>query len=236
MKNEDGFAAGQMKEINARIEAACRRANRNRDVVLVGASKTVSPERLRAFIHAGLKNCGENYVQEGAGKIASLPAVDVSWHFIGALQSNKAREAVELFDVIHSVDRISLARELDKAARAQNKTQQVLLSINIGEEKTKSGCAPKDVFALAQACAQFSNLAICGLMCLPPFDENAENTRAYFRRLRQLRDDLIERESANEHWHLSMGMSNNFEVAIEEGASLIRLGTALFGEREKKVL
>jgi len=226
-------------EIRARIKAACARAGRNpAEITLIGASKTVSPERLRPFINEGLNDLGENYIQEGVAKTKALPEYSGRWHFIGALQSNKAREAVRYFDLVHSVDRVSLANALDKAAREAGKVQEVLLQVNIGDESSKAGCKLHDLSTLARHCAGLENLAVRGLMCLPPYDEDAEHTRVYFGQMRQAREELLAdlgdrfaQDGAKSGWHLSMGMSNDFEVAIEEGATMVRIGTGLFGTR-----
>lgn len=226
--------------IRARIEAACVLAGRNPDdVTLIGASKTVSPERLQPFIKDGLTDLGENYVQEGIAKIGALPEYSGRWHFIGALQSNKARDVVRNFDLVHSVDRVSLANALDKAAREQGKIQEVLLQVNIGDETSKAGCSLHDLSTLARHCAGLQNLAVRGLMCLPPYNEDAEQTRPYFQKMREARDELLAemgdvfaQDGEKSAQHLSMGMSNDFEVAIEEGATMVRIGTQLFGARE----
>lgn len=218
--------------IQNRIASALTKSNRqNETVTLIGASKTVSADRLRPFVQNGLKNLGENYIQEGCAKQMDLADLDISWHFIGALQSNKAREAVAHFDWIHSVDRVSLIKALEKEAALVDKTIKVLLQVNVGDESSKAGCRAEDLEKLAAFCLEQPHLQMRGLMCLPPFDENAENTRKYFSFLRELRDDL-KSTFALENLELSMGMSHDFEVAIECGATMIRVGTALFGERK----
>jgi len=221
-------ARASLVEIEARLAAASARAGRAAaGVLLIGASKTVPALELKKYLAAGLNHVGENYVQEGIAKSGVLRPLfpDVKWHLIGALQSNKAREAVEHFDVIHSVDRASLINALDKSARAQNKIQEILLQVNLGEEHSKSGCAVSELSTLAALCRTKENLKLRGLMCLPPFDENPEMRRPYFQQLRELGHNL---DSPTE---LSMGMSHDFEIAIEEGATMIRVGTALFGAR-----
>ncbi len=240
-----------LHNLRVRIEAACERADRDpAGVTLIGASKTVSAVRLQEFLRAGLTDAGENYVQEGVAKISEVARLQsvagadraatqsaVRWHLIGALQSNKARMAVSAFDLIHSVDRVSLAWSLDRAAREAGQVQDVLLQVNIGGETGKSGCAPSALPDLLAACEPLPNIAVRGLMCLPPFDENAEASRPHFRHLRELAQrelaqrELAQRELAQPGWQLSMGMSHDFEIAIEEGATMIRVGTALFGSR-----
>ncbi len=227
------IAKDRLDSLHARMARACERGARDLSTVaLVGAAKTVSAERLREFLHAGLAEVGENYVQEGLAKMAALQSESARWHLIGALQSNKARQAVGAFDMIHSVDRVALAQALNGAAQGIGKVQDVLLQVNLGREAGKAGCAPQELENLARFCAKLTNVRVCGLMCLPPFEPDAERSRPYFHQLRTLRDALLENELLEaETAELSMGMSNNFEVAIEEGATLIRIGTALFGER-----
>ena len=214
--------------IQGRINAACARVGRDPQTVqLIGASKTVEAARLEPFFMAGLHNFGENYIQEGSAKVQWFRERDLKahWHFIGALQSNKAREAVAHFELIHSLDRLSLARELNKEARVIGKVQRVLIQVNVGDEASKSGVDVEKLEELYEKVAQMENLKVEGLMSLPPYDEDAEKTRPYHRDLRELSVKLgIGPE-------LSMGMSRDFEVAIEEGATKIRIGTALFGAR-----
>jgi pyridoxal phosphate enzyme (YggS family) len=220
-----------LSEIQKRIDAALQKSNRqNATVTLIGASKTVSAERLRPFVQNGLKNLGENYIQEGCAKQIELADLDISWHFIGALQSNKARQAVAHFDWIHSVDRFSLIKALEKEAATADKIIKVLLQVNVGDETSKAGCRAEDLEKLAGYCLEQPHLQLRGLMCLPPFSENAEATRKYFYLLRELRDGL-KSTFGMDQLELSMGMSHDFEIAIEEGATMIRVGTALFGRR-----
>ncbi len=218
--------------IQSQIESACARVNRSLDeVTLIGASKTRPFEELEPFFKAGVRDFGENYVQEGIPKIRAFEQHNLSatWHLIGSLQSNKAREAVANFDLIHSVDRVSLARELDKEARKIGKTQRVLVQVNVGEENSKAGIAPEQLVVLLEQLLFMQNLRVEGLMSLPPYSDNAEDSRTFHRQLRELRDQL--RTQHPELNTLSMGMSRDFQIAIEEGATLIRIGTALFGTR-----
>jgi len=218
-------------EIHSRIASAIKKSNRqNETVTLIGASKTVSAQRLRLFVQGGLKSLGENYIQEGISKQNELADLDICWHFIGALQSNKARQAVEHFDWIHSVDRASLIKALEKEAAHADKTIKVLLQVNVGDESSKAGCSADELEKLAAFCLEQPHLQLRGLMCLPPFHENAEATRKYFSLLRELRDGL-KSTFGMDQLELSMGMSHDFEIAIEEGATMIRVGTALFGRR-----
>jgi pyridoxal phosphate enzyme (YggS family) len=222
--------AHNLAAIRAAIEAACRRAGRDPAAVrLVAVSKTVDLERIRQAVAAGQNLFGENYLQEAREKIAALGR-QVSWHLVGHLQTNKARPAVELFDLIHAVDRIKLAQALDDAAFRQGKIQDILIQVNQGGEDTKSGVAPEAAAALAQAVMRLPHLRLCGLMTMPPWFDDPETVRPYFRDLRELRDRL--RASTGLALpELSMGMSGDFEAAVEEGATLVRVGTAIFGRR-----
>jgi hypothetical protein len=212
---------GRVQEAVAR---ACARAGRSPDhVLLIAVSKTVDAERIRLAIAAGVAALGENRVQEAREKIEALGR-PVPWHLIGSLQTNKAKDAARLFDWIHSVDRLELARELSRRAHGAERTLDVLLQVNLGDEPQKGGVAPAEVKGLREAMAGLPGLRVRGLMAIPPVTESPERTRPYFRRLRELRDELgLE--------HLSMGMSADFEVAIEEGATMVRVGTAIFGPR-----
>lgn len=213
-----------VERVRERIARAAERAGRRPDdVLLVAVSKTVEAERVRAAVAAGITALGENRVQEARAKIAEIGR-PVAWHLIGHLQTNKARDAVELFDVIHSVDRIELARELDRRAHARGRVVKVLLQVNVGGEATKGGVAPEAVAETLEALAPLRNLAVRGLMTIPPEVERAEEARGWFQALRK----LAERHALPE---LSMGMSGDFEVAVEEGATMVRVGTAIFGPR-----
>ena len=210
---------GRVQEAVAR---ACARAGRSPDhVLLIAVSKTMEAERIRLAIEAGVAALGENRVQEAKDKIAVL-GHPVPWHLIGTLQTNKARDAARLFDWIHSVDRLDLARELSR--RAGDRVLNVLLQVNLGDEPQKGGIAPAEVKRLAESVAGLPGLRVRGLMAIPPAAENPEDTRPHFRRLRELRDELG-------FEHCSMGMSADYEVAIEEGATMVRVGTAIFGPR-----
>jgi len=224
-----------LARVRERIETAARRSGREPERVrLVAVSKTVEPERVRQAIEAGVKILGENYAQEAQKKIEVL-GHDVAWHFIGHLQTNKAKLAARLFDLIHSVDRVNLAQELDRQAKLQGKVLPVLLQVNIGGEMTKFGAQEKEILMLAERLSEMEGIKVKGLMAMPPFFEDPEASRPYFVELRKLGERLgqqkIPRISMEE---LSMGMSNDFEVAIEEGATLVRVGTAIFGPRPGK--
>ncbi len=221
-----------LDSIRTQIAAACERVGRSpQEVTLVGASKTVEAERLEPFCVQGLQDFGENYVQEGLPKIQFFRERELNptWHLIGALQSNKARDAVAHFDLIHSLDRTSLAKELDKEARKIGKIQRALIQVNVGHEDSKAGISPDAVHQLLEACSAFPNLRVEGLMSLPPFSDDPEQTRPFHRQLRELRDQL--NTAGHSLSVLSMGMSRDFEIAIEEGATHVRIGTALFGTR-----
>lgn len=217
--------AANLQAVEARIAAAARRGGRDPGAVtLVGVSKTVPPERVNQAVAEGLTILGESKVQEARAKIP-LVSSRARWHLIGHLQSNKARDAVQLFELIHSVDSLKLAGELDKWAERAGKTQPILLEVNVSGEKTKYGFAPEQVAGALEQLAGFSRLEPRGLMTIAPYLEDPKAVRPYFRRLRELAERL-------ELPELSMGMSHDFEVAIEEGATLVRVGTAIFGERQ----
>jgi pyridoxal phosphate enzyme (YggS family) len=223
----------RLKRVKDRITETALGCGRDpKTVKLVAVSKTVPADRILAAIGGGVKDLGENYVQEAREKIEALGRETVSWHFIGYLQSNKAKYVVKLFDLIHSVDSLKLAKELDKRARAIGKFQKVLVQVNISGEATKSGIETEQAVALVRQMAPLDNLAICGLMTMPPYFNSPEKVRPYFRALKDLHN-LIRREAiANVHMaELSMGMTGDFEAAIQEGATLVRIGTAIFGER-----
>jgi PLP dependent protein len=216
--------------VRAAITAAAHRAGRDPGSVrLVAVSKTVDLERLRAAIDAGQNLFGENYLQEAKDKIDVLGR-QVGWHLVGRLQSNKARGAVELFDLIHAVDRLKLAQTLDAAAARLGQVQDVLIQVNQGDEATKSGVAPEAAPALLREVTRLPHLRVLGLMTMPPWFPDPEGARPYFRALRKLRNHLRELTGLP-LTELSMGMSGDFAVAVEEGATLVRVGTAIFGSR-----
>jgi len=219
----------RLHEVRERIAAAARRSGRRaEEVTLVVVSKTMSVSVVAEAIAAGANVLGENRVQEAHQKVTALAGQAV-WHLIGHLQSNKAKLAVELFSRIHSVDSIRLAGELERHAAAAGKTVRCLLEVNVGDEVQKSGAAQAEVRRILEAVGRCPHLFVDGLMAIPPFLPEAEAVRPYFRRLREIRDGL-ERDGFSLP-ELSMGMSHDFEVAIEEGATLVRIGTAIFGPR-----
>jgi pyridoxal phosphate enzyme (YggS family) len=216
--------AANLERVRERLTRAAERAGRRpTDVLLIAVSKTVEVDRIRAAVGAGVGALGENRVQEAKGKIAELGR-PVAWHLIGHLQTNKARDAVELFDVIHSLDRLELARELERRAGARGQVVETLLQVNVAEESSKGGVSPDAVSETLDAVGKLSHLRVRGLMTIPPEVERADDARRWFRRLRE----LGERHGLGE---LSMGMSHDFEVAVEEGATMVRVGTAIFGPR-----
>ncbi|MBM2805033.1 MAG: alanine racemase domain protein [Deltaproteobacteria bacterium] len=226
---------GNYRSILNRIAEAALGAQREpREIRLLAAAKSQSVAAIREAIAAGVTLIGENYAQEAADKKKQVSNSSIEWHMIGHLQRNKAKLAVELFDVIESLDNLALARELNKEGARRGKTIQALVEVNLGGEEAKSGIAKEQVSGLLQELAKLSHLRIVGLMTVPPFRENLEAVRPYFRELRELRDQLIERRLPNIHLkELSMGMTHDFTVAIEEGATIVRVGTALFGPRGK---
>ena len=227
----------RLEAINQRIAAACGRAGcQVSEITLVAVSKTVPAARIREAIEAGVRTLGENRVQEAAAKIPELSAISadykVQWHLIGRLQSNKARRAVELFDAVHSVESLKLAERLDNIAGESGRRLPVFIEVNLGGEGSKAGAAPDEVLLLCEQISKFANLELKGLMAVPPFFDDPEDARPFFQRLRRMRDRVGRAGAAGEQFKdLSMGMSNDFEVAIEEGATFIRVGTALFGAR-----
>ncbi len=224
----------RINTIRNRIAAAAERSGRSPDSVrLVAVTKTVEASRVAAAIDAGVDAIGENYIQEARDKAAKLGTRQITWHFIGHLQSNKSNTAVRLFDLIHSVDRFKLAVELDKQAAKVEKCQRILIQVNTGNEATKSGASAEEAMALVQRISRLEHLKVCGLMTLPPFFDAPEKVRPYFRMLRELRDRIREEAIDGVDMEvLSMGMTGDFEAAIEEGATLVRIGTAIFGVRQ----
>ena len=218
--------AEQLTRVRERMAAACRRAGRSPDeVTLVGVSKGVPAQRVAEAYAAGLQDMGENRVQEAADKIEALAAQGVRprWHLVGHLQTNKAKTVTGLFAILHSVDSVRLAQALSRRAR---EPLPILLEVNVAQEASKFGFTPQEVASALRSIVDLPNLDVRGLMTIAPQTDQPESVRPVFQRLRELRDELGLRE-------LSMGMTNDFEVAIEEGATMVRVGRAIFGERAK---
>jgi PLP dependent protein len=223
--------AHSIAEVEERISAACFRTGRAREeILLIAVTKTVPAKLIQEAINAGLIHFGENYIQEAQGKIETIS--QGTWHFIGHLQKNKARQAVKLFALIETVDSVSLAEELNRQAEKAEKTVDVLLQVNEAGEASKSGLSPDQVPLLLEQSPVWPFLHIRGFMSIPPYDPNPEKSRPWYHSLHQWRDKWQLQFSGIDLGHLSMGMSHDFEVAIEEGATIIRVGTALFGPRE----
>ena len=221
-----------LARVKARIaEAALRVGRRPETVKLVGVTKTVDLPRVELAVRAGLEILGENYVQEAREKLRRFQG-RVRWHFIGRLQSNKAKYAVQLFDLIHTVDSLKLAEEVQRRAQALGRVIPVLIQVNLAAEETKGGVRPEEALALVGEAARLRNLHVRGLMTMPPYFSEPERVRPYFRRLRELSEEIAAAGYRGvEMAELSMGMSGDLEVAVEEGATLVRVGTAIFGER-----
>ncbi|MBA2621777.1 MAG: YggS family pyridoxal phosphate-dependent enzyme [Acidobacteria bacterium] len=219
-----------LADVQNRIERAARKAGRNpADVRLVAVSKTHGSETLREAIAAGALVFGENKIQEAESKIAEIGRERVEWHLIGNLQSNKARKAVKLFDVVHTLDSIELAERLERICLEENRARlSVLVQVDLGHEATKNGVEERDLPPLFEFLNACRCLSFDGFMIIPPFFEDVEKVRPFFKRLREIRDEVLPSGGGE----LSMGMSHDFEIAVEEGATLVRVGTAIFGARE----
>ncbi len=225
------FLRENLAEVKKRIEKAAQKSGRNADEIkLIAVSKTHSTKVLRDAMAAGATIFGENKIQEAEEKIKELGKKNLEWHLIGHLQSNKARRAVKLFDVIHTLDSVELAERLERICIDENRTSlSVLAQVDLADEKTKNGIGEKGLPNLIERLKTCERLKFDGLMIIPPFFEDIEKVRPFFRRLREIRDEFLP------NGELSMGMSHDFEIAIEEGATLVRVGTAIFGAREKFV-
>ena len=223
----------RLKAVKARIKSAALACGRDpKTIRLVAVSKTMPIERVRDAIEAGATCLGENYVQEARAKYQALSHYPVAWHFIGHLQTNKAKYVVRMFDLIHSVDSYKLARELDKQAQKIGKRQAVLIQVNVARELTKSGTLTENIHQLLTDISRLENVAVQGLMTMPPFFDDPEQARPYFQTLRKLRDQLRNAAMADIVLdELSMGMTGDFEAAIDEGSTIVRIGTAIFGDR-----
>jgi PLP dependent protein len=232
-----GFVAERLAEVRGRIAEAARRSGRAADeVTLVAVSKTFPADRVREAFAAGQRDFGENKVQEGLQKIAETSDIPLRWHLIGHLQSNKARKTVGPFQCIHSVDSLDLLQRLDAAAATVTPPAtppDVFVQVDFAGETTKFGAPPDEAAAIVRAALQARGVTLQGLMLLPPWSENPEETRPWFVKLREFRERLLQEDvPPSALRHLSMGMSHDYEAAIEEGATLVRVGTAIFGARQ----
>ena len=225
--------ASNLDSVRRRIHAAAHRANRNpSDITLVAVSKTFGPDLVRAAAADGQRVFGENRVQEAVAKRSALADLTVEWHLIGHLQGNKARKAVETFDWIQSVDRLDLLAKLDAAASDTGRRPRILIQVDLAGEATKHGADRAALRDLVHAAAEATHVRLTGFMLIPPNPDTPESSRPWFRQLRDLRDELIAEGAPGERLRdLSMGMSHDFEVAIDEGATLVRVGTSIFGHR-----
>ena len=222
-----------LRDVEKRIEEACKRSNRDpKEVTLIAVSKTKPVEMLQEVYDAGARNFGENKVQEIMDKYDHLPQ-DIHWHMIGHLQRNKVKYIVDKVQMIHSVDSLRLAETIDKEAKKKNVTVPILIEVNVAEEDSKFGLSLEEVTALAEEISKLSNVRVCGLMTVAPFVEDPEENREVFRSLKKLSVDIAAKNINNVTMSvLSMGMTNDYEVAVEEGATMVRVGTAIFGARD----
>ena len=226
--------AARLTSVREQIAAAATSCGRSPDEVkLIAISKTHPASVIRTVVELGATDLGENRVQEAEEKITEIGRETVHWHLVGHLQANKARRAVTLFEVIHSLDSIELALRLDRLCGEEGREKlPVLIQVDLGHEETKSGIDESELSHLVEALGPLTHLELIGLMTLPPFSEDTEQSRPFFRRLRELRDELERRGAfGKSKGELSMGMTHDFEVAIQEGATMVRIGTAIFGER-----
>jgi len=224
----------RFNEVRKRISRAARNAGRNpSETKLVSVSKTHPVETLRDGLEVGIKAFGENKVQEGVSKVTEIGRDAAEWHLIGHLQKNKVRKAVQSFDVIHTLDSLKLAQRIERIAEEEGKKVSVLVQVDLAGEETKSGIKEEDLPELIEFLKSCRFLKFDGLMIIPPFFSDVEKVRPFFKEMRQLRDKLLAQKAfANEIGELSMGMSHDFEIAIEEGATIVRVGTAIFGHRQ----
>jgi PLP dependent protein len=227
-----------IKNVRERIKRACERSGRNEnEIKIVAVSKTFPPDFIKFAYEGGIRDFGENYVQEALKKINELKELKITWHFIGHLQKNKAKLIPGNFDYLHSVDSIELLKELEKRCSAAQKEIKALVQINIGKEQTKGGIMPENVFEFFEKALEFEPkyVKICGLMVIPPPSKDKEDSRKYFRELMKIKEECVKKGiPENMLAEISAGMSDDFEIAIEEGATIVRLGRAIFFERERK--
>ncbi len=225
-----------LKKVEDNVDAACRKAGRSRDeVTLIAVSKTKPVEMLSTIYNQGIRDFGENKVQEMCDKMEQLPS-DIRWHMIGHLQTNKVKYIVGHTTLIHSVDSLHLAKEIEKQAEKKDVTVDILVEVNIAEEESKFGIHKEETYELVRQIAALPHVHICGLMTIAPYVENPEDNRMYFRGIRQLSVDIAEQNIDNVDMDvLSMGMTGDYMVAIEEGATIVRVGTGIFGERNYNI-
>ena len=225
-----------LKKVEDNVDAACRKAGRSSDeVTLIAVSKTKPVEMLSTIYNQGIRDFGENKVQEMCDKMEQLPS-DIRWHMIGHLQTNKVKYIVGHTTLIHSVDSLHLAKEIEKQAEKKDVTVDILVEINIAEEESKFGIHKEETYELVRQIAALPHVHICGLMTIAPYVENPEDNRMYFRGIRQLSVDIAEQNIDNVDMDvLSMGMTGDYMVAIEEGATMVRVGTGIFGERNYNI-
>lgn len=224
------------EEVEKKIQAACDRSGRRReDITLIAVSKTKPVDMLKEAYDFGTRIFGENKVQEITEKYDALPR-DISWHMIGHLQRNKVKYIIDKVDYIHSVDSVRLAETIEKEAAKHNLTVKILVEVNVAGEESKFGLSPEEVLPFIEEISKFSHIQVCGLMTIAPFVENPEENRPYFSRLRKLSVDIDSKKVNNVNMSmLSMGMTNDYEVAIEEGATMVRIGTGIFGARNYNI-
>ncbi|TAM84641.1 MAG: YggS family pyridoxal phosphate-dependent enzyme [Acidobacteria bacterium] len=227
--------AENIESLQDRIQRACQRSGRAvKDVRLIAVSKTKPAEAIRQAYGAGLREFGENRVQEAAAKRHELEDLDIIWHLIGHLQSNKTKQACRLFGWVHSVDSVHLAEKIDREATALGRKMSILIEVHLGQEASKFGVEEDDLLRMAEKMATMPSLELRGLMTLPPLFDDPQDVRPFFRRLRELAERVDARKLPGVGMReLSMGMSHDFEIAIEEGATIVRVGTAIFGERQR---
>jgi len=230
---KDTDVKDRLEQVHERIKKAAAACHRPVESIrLIAVSKTVPAAIVKEAIEAGVTDLGENYIQEAREKVNTLATAPVSWHYIGHLQSNKAKYAVRLFDLIHSVDSLKLARELNKYAQKHDKIQSILIQVNVAKEESKSGVYVDNTTGLLKDISQLANISVKGLMTMPPYFNAPQKVRPFFAALRELRDRIRAEGIPNIAMdELSMGMTGDFEAAIEEGATMVRIGTAIFGER-----
>jgi len=223
-------------DITKKIENTCKKIGRNpKDITVIAVSKTVESKRAKEAVNAGINNLGENRVQELIKKYDELSDLDVKWHMIGHLQKNKVKYIIDKTVLIHSVESLSLAEEINKRAEKNNLIANVLIELNIGEEESKFGINEENVYDFITSMEQFENIKVLGLMTVAPFCENPEDVRWVFKKMKNIYDKISTMNLRNtEMNYLSMGMTNDYEIAIEEGSNIIRIGTAIFGARNYK--